>query len=262
MTINEHSKRIELEWSKDKIVRNNKRSDLSRDKTIERKNEEAWEIAEILKDRENVHQNDRARQEQQRKDKTREETGSFDKAREEKSKSEILQDKETKRQRDIANGNRATTEQALKKSKGRMSRREYRKVLVNADKDFGIRKKSDPLGMARAGKKEMQAVPDKVLFTFDLDKVPSSRRRRLKAVRVNKLRGLDKSNLLRKKSDIFIGRGKKAKMDKISTRGYSKKDRAMIDRLRGITKNSPTKARASKRSISNTSAFKKKRGGR
>ncbi len=234
MAINDHRRRIRPQWTK------------------ERKEIDATEVADILKDNVNNFRDNQEQLRYQEQQKTKQEKGLTEYEATEKKKSEIDHDKNFDRKRDIANANRAMVEKQIKKDGIKLSKRGHRKLLVNADKDFGVRKGSDAFGLARIGKDEIKDLSVATLFTTDLKKVPSSRRRRLKNRRKLELNKMEKSKSLRAKSGMFIGRGKKMKMKKVKLFGYSKAEKMQINRLRGIKMNSPTKAKASKRSVTKT----------
>ncbi len=215
---------------------------------------DVYEVAEILKDNVNNYRSDTEiiKHQEKEKQKQKQNTGLTEIEHPENTSTptNTAHDKIFNRKNDIADANRNLAARYLKSSKSKLSRRGYRKLMVNADKDFVVRKKSDALGIARIGKDEINDLPASTLFKFDLRKVPSSRRRRWKSKRRQMLNLMEKSKKFRMNSKLFKGKGKKSVLTNFKLTGYTKKERLQIDRLRGITVKSPTKEKASKRGVS------------
>ncbi len=181
---------------------NNHRKIINPEWKQERKGVDATEVADVLKDNVNNYRNDREQLRAQEIEKNRKEMN-VSSQEAEKSKNEISQDRIFARKHEIAQA----------------------KLMVNADKDFAVRKSKDAFGLARIGKDEVKDLPVASLFSADLKKIPSSRRRRIKARRKKELNLMEKSNKFKSKSGMFKGRGKNIKMKKIKIIGFSKQER-------------------------------------
>ncbi len=224
----------------------------------QKKHEEHNEVADVLKDNVNVYQNNQEQIRQHEIQQRQKETGASEHEAEKNKKNEIADDKVFARKNDIAAANRLAAENKLKKDGIKLTRRQRRKSMLNADNDFAVRDgKRDPLGLARAGKQEIKDLPVASLFTSDLSKIPSSRRRIAKKQRTTMLGKMEKSKSLRDKSNLF--KGKKLTMKKVSSKDLSKQDMMHINRLRGLGVKSPTKGRAAGRSLSRAELIKRQK---